>query len=136
MGSESVQGPLGFIAIVLVAAVSLGLLVISGTVLLVDALRRNQQPNLDLSFYVLVGGTLLGILGSAHAAWRLLEPIGSVYRRGGLSIVSAFATVLLMLLCIPVHQLFGRSGLLLLLAGSAILAVVLPRYARRWGAAT
>jgi hypothetical protein len=123
------------VAVALATAVSVGLLVISGTVILVDALRRGNQPgNLDLSFYLLVGGTLLGILGAARAAWRLLAPVGSVYRRGGLSIVSAFATVLLMLVCIPVNQLFGRIGLLVLLAGSAALALVLFQYARRWGA--
>lgn len=122
---------------VLASAVSLGLLVITGTVFLVDALRRGGQPaNLDLSFYLLVGGTLAGIFGAAYSAWRLLAPVGSVYRRGGLAIVSAFATVLLMLVCIPVNQLLGRHGLLLLLATSAALAIILSRQARRWGAGT
>jgi hypothetical protein len=125
----------GFVGLVLAAAASLGLLLISGTVFVVDALRRGNQPaNLDLSFYLLVGGTLSGVLAAGYAAWRLLAPVGSVYRRGGLSIVSAFATVLLMLVCIPVNQLFGRTGLLLLLATSAALAIILSRQARRWGA--
>jgi hypothetical protein len=134
VNGEIVRGLLGFVALALASAVAVGLLVISGTVFVVDALRSGNQPaDLDLSFYLLAGGTLLGILGAAYAAWRLLAPLGSVYRRGGLSIVSAFATVLLMLVCIPVNQLFGRTGLLLLLAGSAALAVVLSRQARRWG---
>ena len=134
---ERARGPLGFVAMVLASAISVGLLVISGTVFVVDALRHGDRPgNLDLAFYLLVGGTLSGILGAAFVAWTLLAPVGSVYRRGGLSIVSAFATVLLMLICIPVNQLFGRSGLLLLLAGSAILAIILPRQARRWGTGT
>jgi hypothetical protein len=125
------------VALALASAVSLGLLVITATVLVVDSLRSGNQPgNLDLSFYLLVGGTLLGVLGAAQAAWRLLAPVGSVYRRGGLSIVSAFATVLLMLVCIPVNELFGRSGLSLLLAASAALAFVTSRYARRWGTGT
>jgi hypothetical protein len=137
VSGERARGPLRFVAIVLASAVSVGLLVISGTVFLVDALRDGGQPaNLDLSFYLLVGGTLSGILGAAFVAWMLLAPVGSVYRRGGLSIVSAFATVLLMLVCIPVNQTFGRSGLLLLLAGSAILAIILPGQARRWGPGT
>lgn len=137
MGDESARGPFSFVAIVLASAASVGLLVITGTVFVVDTLRQGNQPgNLDLLFYLLVGGTLAGILGAAYAAWRLLAPVGSVYRRGGLSIVSAFATVLLMLVCIPVNQLFGRTGLLLLLATSAALAVMLLRQARRWGAGT
>lgn len=131
------RGPFAFVAMVLASAVSLGLLVISATVFVVDALRRGDQPaNLDLSFSLLVGGTLLGILGAAYAAWRLLERVDSVYRRGGLSIVAAFATVLLMLVCIPVNQLLGPNGLLLLLAVSAVLAIVLSRQARRWGTGT
>lgn len=135
MSGEVARGPLGFVAMVLASAVSLGLLVITGTVFAVDALRRGDQPaNLDLSFYLLAGGTLAGIVGAAYSTWRLLAPVASVYRRGGLSIVSAFATVLLMLVCIPVHQLFGRSGLLLLLATSAALAIILSRQARRWSA--
>jgi hypothetical protein len=120
---------------VLAAAVSIGLLVITATVFLVDALRTSNRPaDLDLSFYLLVGGTLSGILLAAYAAWRLLAPVGSAYRRGGLSIVSAFATVLLMLVCIPVNELWGRPGLLLLLGISGVTAVLLGRRARQWGA--
>jgi len=128
-------GPTGFVAMVLAAAVSIGLLVITATVFLVDALRTSNHPaDLDLSFYLLVGGTLSGILLAAYAAWRLLAPVGSAYRRGGLSIVSAFATVLLMLVCIPVNELWGRPGLLLLLGISGVTAVLLGRRARQWGA--
>jgi hypothetical protein len=86
-----------------------------------------------MSFYLLVGGTLCGILLAAYAAWRLLAPIGSAYRRGALSIVCAFATVLLMLICIPVHQLLGRPGLFSLLALCGLSAVLLARRARRLG---
>lgn len=137
MSTASTRGPFGFVALVLASAVSLGLLVISGTVFVVDALRQDAPTaNLDVLFSLLVLGTLSGILGAAYVAWRLLAPVGSVYRRGGLSIVSAFATVPLMLVCIPVNQLFGRSGLLFLLATSAVLAILLSRQARRWGTGT
>ena len=126
---------MGFVAAVLASAVSVGLLVISATVLAVDALRSDTGPrNLDLSFYLLIGGTLSGIMMAAFAAWRLLAPVGSAYRRGGLSMVCAFATVLLMLICIPVNQLFGRTGLLLLLGFSGLAALISARRARRLGA--
>ena len=114
------------------APVSLGLVVITATVLGVDALRSGQPPALNPAFYLLFGGTLGGILAAAGMAWWLLGPIESTYRRGGLAMVSGFATVLLMLICIPVHQLLGRSGLFGLLAvrgGAALLA----RRARRLG---
>ena len=126
--------PFGFVAAVVACAASAGLLVITATVLGVDALRaENGAGNLNLLFYLLVGGTLSGVLVAAFAAWRLLAPVDSVYRRGGLSIVCAFATVLLMLICIPVNQLLGRTGLLILLGVCGIAAMMLGRRARRLG---
>jgi hypothetical protein len=123
-----------FLVAAVTSAVSAGLLVITGTVLVVDALRPNQGSGpLDRSFYLLVGGTLAGILLAAVSAWGLLAPIGTGYRRGGLSIVCGFATVLLMLLCIPVNQLLGRTGLFILLGLCGIAAVVSARRARRLG---
>jgi hypothetical protein len=124
-----------FLTAAVASAVSAGLLVVTATVLAVDALRSSGRAgNLDLPFYLLVGGTLGGILLTAFAAWRLLAPIGSTYRRGGLSIVCAFATVLLMLICIPVNQLLGRAGLVLMLGLWGTSAMVLARRARRLGA--
>jgi hypothetical protein len=123
-----------FVAASIACAVLVGLTVITATVLAVDTLRNGAAPrNLDQSFYLLVGGTLLGVLLAAYAAWRLLAPVDSLYRRGGLSIVSAFGTILLMLICIPVHQLLGAAGLLGLLGLSAIAAFVLARQAGRTG---
>jgi hypothetical protein len=82
---------------------------------------------------VLVGGTFLGILLAAYAAWRLLAPIESLYRRGGLAMVCAFATILLMMVCIPVHQVLGATGLAGLLAVSALASGVLARQVARIG---
>ena len=48
--------------------------------------------------YLLVAGTLGGLVLAGIVAWRLLAPIDSTYRRGGLSLVSAFATVPAMLI--------------------------------------
>lgn len=126
---------LGFLAAALACAVSAGLLVVTATVLLVETLRGGAQPeSLTLRLYLLFGGTLGGVLIAAGAAWRLLGPIESVYRRGGLAMVSGFSTVLLMLICIPVNQLLGRTGLIILLVLSAIAAALLGRRARRLGA--
>lgn len=122
-------------ATVAACALSAGLTVVTATVLLVDALRGGEYPeNLTLRLYLLFGGTLSGVLMAAWAAWRLLQPIASTYRRGGLAMVSGFATVLLMLVCIPVNQLLGRSGLVALLALSATAAILLAKRARRLGA--
>ena len=122
-------------ATVAACSLSAGLTVVTATVLLVDALRGGEYPeNLTLRLYLLFGGTLTGVLMAAWAAWRLLQPIASTYRRGGLAMVSGFATVLLMLVCIPVNQLLGRSGLVALLALSATAAILLAKRARRLGA--
>ena len=110
-------------------AVSLGLLLITGTVLGVDALRPQGGGDIDRSFYLLVGGTLGGVLLAGYASWRLLDLIPSTYRRGALSLVCGFATVLLMLICIPVHQLLGRTGLYLLLGVCSVVAALLGRRA-------
>jgi hypothetical protein len=108
--------------------------IISATVLGVDAVRSGPNPDRTLLFYLIVGGTLSGILAAAAAAWWLLGPIQSTYRRGGLAMVCGFATVLVMLVCIPLYQLLGRSGLILLLAASAIASALLGHQARRLGA--
>jgi hypothetical protein len=135
VSGETHTGTVRFVGVVAACAVSIGLLVITATVLAVDAWRGQASPaDLDTPFYLLVGGTLSGILLAAYAAWRLLEPVGSVYRRGGLSIVCAFATVLLMLICIPVNQLLGHAGLFALLGLSGMTALLLARRARRLGA--
>ncbi|HEV7365892.1 MAG TPA: hypothetical protein VGN76_08595 [Gemmatimonadales bacterium] len=123
---------LGFIGTVAACAVCLGMLLITATVLGIDAMRTDQGPrHLDLSFYLLVGGTLAGILLAAYSAWHMLAPVGSTYRRGALSIVAAFTTVLFMLICMPVHQLLGRTGLLGLLAVCGAAALILARRVRR-----
>ena len=107
------------------------MMLITGTVLAVDALRTGGDPSTDLRFYLLFGGTLAGVLVAGFAAWGLLGPIHSLYRRGGLAIVCAFATVLVMLICIPVNQWFGRNGLVTLLGCFGLIAALLGRQALR-----
>jgi hypothetical protein len=133
---QGLRGPLGFIAMAVLCAVSFGLLVITTTVLGVDALRTSSEAgNLDLTFSLLVIGTLSGILLASFSTWRLLAPLESTYRRGGFSIVAGFATVVLMLICIPVNQLLGRPGLILLLIIFGTAAWTLSRSLRRRGVA-
>jgi hypothetical protein len=114
------------------AGALLGLCLIGATVLGVDAIRAAQGgDNVNATFYLLAGGTFAGILAAGGLTWHLLAPVGSPYRRGALSVVCSFGTVLLMLVCIPVHQLWGQSGLLGLVALSAALAALLAHRARR-----
>jgi len=80
-----VSGPLAFVVSGVGAGALAGLAIISGIVLGVDSLRSGSQAHqVNASFYLLVIGTLAGILAAAFLAWRLLRPVGSVYRRGAL----------------------------------------------------
>ena len=113
------------------SAVAAGLAVVSATTLGVDALRpAGGAPDLGLPFQLLLWGTLTGLALAAGVAWRLLSPLGSAYRRGGLALVSAFATVIVMLICIPVNQLLGRAGLAGLIGLSIVVSALLARRAR------
>jgi hypothetical protein len=115
----------------------MGLAVITATALVVDALRPSsgEAPNLGAPFQLLLWGTVGGIAIAAVVAWRLLAPLTSAYRRGGLAFVSAFATVIAMLVCIPVNQILGRPGLAGLIALSLLVSALLARRTRgRWSA--
>ncbi|HKT59805.1 MAG TPA: hypothetical protein VJQ46_07120 [Gemmatimonadales bacterium] len=118
------------------SGMAFGLAVVSLTVLGVDLVRPATPPP-DLAsgpaFYLLMFGTLLGLVLAGAVAWRLLAPVLSTYRRGGLSLVTAMATVLPMLLCMIANQLAGRAGLLALALVALLIAVLLAGWARRAG---
>jgi hypothetical protein len=80
---------------------------------------------------ILVTATLGGPVVAAAAAFALMAPIGSYYRRGGLAMVGGFATVLVALVTMPVDQRFGRPGLLVLAACCAVSCLLLALLARR-----
>lgn len=122
----------GLAATAAASAVSAGLAVISVTTLGVRFIRPPslQGPPSDPAFYLLILGTIGGLLLAAAITWRLLRPIESTYRRGGLALVSAFATVLLMLVCMPVDRLLGKPGLIGLAVLCGIVALVLAGRAR------
>ncbi|HTC24815.1 MAG TPA: hypothetical protein VK688_10650 [Gemmatimonadales bacterium] len=90
----------------------------------------------DAAIDLLLGGTLGGCMIAGAAAWWLLAPIDSLYRRAGLALASSFATVVLMLAAVPVHRWAGQPGLAgfaLLLATGALLFAVRARRAARDG---
>jgi hypothetical protein len=129
--------PLGLAAAAVGSAVASGLAVVAATTLVVDTMRpvHGTTPDLGVPFQLLLWGTLAGIALAAVVTWRLLSPLGSAYRRGGLSLVSAFATVIAMLVCIPVNQALGHVGLAGLAALSLGLSALLAKRARLAGAA-
>jgi hypothetical protein len=121
------------------SGMAFGLAAVSLTVLGVDLVRpATPAPGIASgpAFYLLLFGTIGSLILAGVVAWRLLAPILSTYRRGGISLVTAFATVLPMLLCMVANQLAGRIGLVALAGGALLLALALGARARRAGAGT
>jgi hypothetical protein len=75
-------------------------------------LQASAPPAESTAVLLIAGGTIGGLVVGAIVAWWLLAPLGNWFRRGMLATVSAFATVLLMLLSFPVRGLLGVPGLL------------------------
>jgi hypothetical protein len=80
---------------------------------------------------LLLIGTPAGMLVAATLTWRVLAPVGSTYRQGGLAMVSAFATLVVSLTAAPVDMAFGRMGLVVLSACCGLLAWLFWRRAER-----
>ena len=128
--------PIGLAAASAGAGMAAGLAVISTTVAAVGLVRSpglGAEPDLGAPLALLLAGTLGGLLLAGITTWHLLARVDSAYRRGGLAMVSSFATVVLMLVTMPLNQLAGRAGLLGLAALAVVLALLLGRRARRLG---
>jgi hypothetical protein len=130
--------PIGLAAASAGAGMAAGLAIISASVATVGLVRSaagDPGPGLSLALVLLLAGTLGGLLLAGITTWHLMASVDSAYRRGGLALVSSFATVILMLVTMPLNQLAGPAGLLGLAALAAVLGLVLTRRARRIRAA-
>ena len=130
--------PVSLVAAALGAGLSAGLALVGATVAATAALRPpagTTEPALGAPLYLLLFGTLGGLVLAGVVAWRLLRPLQSTYRRGGLALVSAFATVVLMQIYRPLDAAFGVPALLAAAVLSGALALLLGWRARRMGAA-
>jgi hypothetical protein len=112
----------------------MGTLVGTATVLLamvgVLQLQATSPPTESTAVLLIAGGTMGGLFMAAVSAWWILAPLGNWYRRGMLATVSAFATVLVMLLAFPLRALFGPPGLVTFAILCLIGALLLARRAR------
>ena len=77
---------------------------------------------------LLLGGTMGGLVLGAGAAWTLMAPITSYFRRGGLAILTGFATLVVSLVAVPVDRFLGRPGLAALAGGCALGCLLLSRF--------
>ncbi|MFL5518415.1 MAG: hypothetical protein ACJ8DJ_19840, partial [Gemmatimonadales bacterium] len=122
--------PIGLAVASAGAGMAAGLAVISSTVVAVGMIRSPSAaptPDLGAPLVLLLAGTFGGLLLAGVITWQLLARIASTYRRGGLALVSSFATVILMLVTMPLNQAAGRGGLLGLAAGAAGVGLLLAR---------
>ena len=129
--------PVSLVATALGAGLSAGLALVGATVAATAALRPpagTTEPALGAPLYMLFFGTLGGLVVAGAVVWWLLRPLESTYRRGGLALVSAFATVVLMQIYRPLDAAFGIPALLAGSAVAAVLALLFARRARRMAA--
>ena len=130
--------PVSLAATALGAGLSAGLALVGVTVAMLEAVRPAAgagDPTAGGALYLLMAGTLGGLVLAGAVTWWLLAPIDSTYRRGGLSLVSAFATVPAMLIYPPLHAALGTPALLGAAALAATAALLLCRRARRLASA-
>lgn len=130
--------PISLAATALGAGLSAGLALIGVTVAALGAVRPDagavDSPPTAM-VYLLTAGTVGGLVLAGTVAWRLLAPLTSTYRRGGLALVAAFATVPLMLVYPALDATLGTPALLATAAGATAVAWLLFRRARRMAAA-
>ena len=128
-----IADPLGLIVAAVPAGILAGTLTVTAAVFVVTLLRERASaaaapnPAASPAAWVLLGGTLLGVLVAAGTTWAALSPVRNPYRRVMFGTVSAFATVVVMLVTSPVHAFFGRPGLAGLAAGCLVGLLFLGR---------
>jgi len=126
--------PVSLAAAAVGAGLSAGLALVGVTVATLAAVRPpagTSEPALGAPLYLLLAGTLGGLLLAGVVTWWLLAPLQSTYRRGGLALVSAFATVPIMQLYRPLDAAFGSRALLVAAGIATGAAWLLTRRARR-----
>lgn len=100
------------------------------------ALQHNapptDRPEVGGIFYFVVFGTLASMGVGGGTAWALLAPVGSPWRRAGLSAIAAFATLVAAAFAVPVDANFGPVALLVVAAALGLLAFGAGRMVTAW----
>ena len=91
-----------------------------------------DTPDVGALFYVVVFGTMASMVVGAGTVWSLLAPVGSPWRRMGLSAIAGFATLVAAALAVPVDATYGPQALLALAGVFGLLALWAGLLVRRW----
>ena len=100
------------------------------------ALQHNapptDTPDVGGIFYFVVFGTMASMAVGGGTSWALLAPVGSPWRRAGLSAIAAFATLVAAAFAVPVDANLGPSALLGVAALLGALALWAGRMVSAW----
>jgi hypothetical protein len=91
-----------------------------------------DTPDAGALFWVVILGTLASMGVGGGTVWSLLAPVGSPWRRAGLSAIAGFATLVAAALAVPVDANFGPQALLALALVFGLLALRAGMLVRRW----
>lgn len=111
---------------------ALQFLVLWGTRALMSGAAPTDQPDVGGVFYFVIFGTMASMGVGGGTAWTLLAPVGSVWRRAGLSAIAAFATLVAGAVAVPIDANFGPAALLGAAAIMALPALWAGRLVSTW----
>ena len=110
-------------------------LVLWGTRAMTAGAQPSDTPEIGGAFYLLTLGTMTAMAAAGGTSWAALGPVGSPWRRAGLSAISAFATLVAAAAAVPLDVNFGPASLLGAAVILGLLAFIAGRKVLAWYAA-
>ena len=116
------------------AAIGAGLecVVLWGTRALMAGVAPTDTPDVGGVFYFVIFGTMGSMAAGGVTTWACLAPVGSVWRRAGLSAIAAFATLVAAAVAVPLDANFGPTSLLAAAGVAALAALGAGRSVAAW----
>ena len=111
---------------------ALEMVVLWGTRALQHGAAPTDTPDIGGLFYLLVFGTMASMGVGGGTAWALLAPVGSPWRRAGLSAIAAFSTLVAAAFAVPIDANFGPAALLGVAAALGLVAFGAGRMVSAW----
>jgi hypothetical protein len=111
---------------------ALQFVVLWGTRTLQHNTLPTDQPEVGGLFYFVVFGTMASMAVGGGTSWALLAPVGSPWRRAGLSAIAAFAALVAGAFAVPVDANLGPWALLGVAALLGLVALWAGRRVSAW----